>query len=188
MRKLLGLIFFILVLTTSSTVLAGSKVVAILPVINNSGLRGGHYAADIIEDKLLDKFSDRYVVLSGQTLLDGLRRAGIDDFQSVDNYTLTLALRDMRVDYMVKTEIQFVSTSQKMEFPSALMFVKSWVATVPLYVNIIDVNRGSTIYEATIVEQGRHQSLIGFARQNSAVSNALGKAFDRFDREAYIPE
>lgn len=168
---------------------SSGHVVALLPVINNSGLRGDHYTVDMVDDNLANKFGNgKYQVLFGQPLIDDLKKEGIDDLRTVDNATLLAALRRMHVDYCVRTELLFVVTDQKLTLPSALLFIKTWTATVPLYVNILDVNQGVAIYDATIVENGRHESLIGFAHQSVAVKNGLAKVLDRFDREASIPE
>jgi hypothetical protein len=168
---------------------SSGHVVAILPVINNGGLRGDHYTVPMVEDKLSGKFDNgKYTVLSGQSLTDALKREGIDDVSTADSATLVAVLRRMHVDYYVRTELLFVVTDQKVSLPSALLFVKTWTATVPLYVNITDVNQGVPIYDATIVENGSNESIVGFAHQSLAVKNALAKVLDRFDREASIPE
>jgi hypothetical protein len=192
----LAAILVLLFLTYETLVYADSDLswgakhtVAILPVVNNGGLHGDHYTVDMIEDKMADKFGNgKYTVLSGQTLSDSLRREGIDDVRAVDNSTLVPVLKRLHVDYVVRTELLFVVTDQKLSLPSALLFIKSWTATVPLYANITDVNQGTVLYDATIVENGRHEAIIGFARQSSAVKSALAKALERFDRESWIPE
>jgi len=173
----------------SDTALGVKNVVAVLPVLNNTGLKADHYTSEMVEERMADKFGNgKYTILSGQVLLDGLKREGIDDPGAVDNATLLTALKRMHVDYCVLSELLVVVTDQKMVFPTALLFIKSWTATVPLYVNIIDVNQGTSFYESTIVENGRSEAIIGFSYQSSAVKIALNKALDRFDREITIPE
>jgi hypothetical protein len=167
----------------------GQKVVAVFPVINNSGIKGGSYVESMVEDKLGEKFANgKYNVLSGQALMDGLRREGIDDFRTADSTMLIAALQRMRVDYSVRMEVQYVYSDQRMRFPDALFLVKIWTATVPLYANITDINRGVAIYDSVIVETGVQKSMVGFVHLYQAAMNALGKDLDRFDREAAIPE
>jgi hypothetical protein len=169
---------------------SGSKpVVAILPVLDSSSQRSGRYASQTIEDRLVGKFSDgRYVVLYGQVLLDGLRREGIDDVKTADPASVQAALRRMGVDYSIRTELMYVSLQQKVSLPSALLLIKVWNATVPLFVNVMDVNQGVALYDSTIIETGKHEAVIGFANQTSAVKNALDKVLDRLDREVSLPE
>lgn len=168
---------------------SGQKVVAVFPVINNSGIKGGSYVGSMVEERLGEKFgTGRYIVLAGQALLDGLRREGIEDYKTADSAMLIAALQRLRVDYSVKMEVQYVSSDQRMRFPEALLLVKIWTATVPLYANITDINRGVAVYDSVIVESGMQKSLVGFVHLYQAVMNALGKDLDRFDREAAIPE
>ncbi|MDR3589496.1 MAG: hypothetical protein P4N41_07510 [Negativicutes bacterium] len=169
---------------------AGSKpVVAVLPVLDNSGQRSGRYAAQTIEDKLVGKFSDgRYNVLYGQVLLDGLKNQGIDDVRTADTASVQAALGRMRVDYSIRTELMYVSLQQKVSLPTVLLFVKTWNATVPLFINVMDVNQGVALYDSTMIETGKHEAVIGFANQTSAVKNALDKILPRIDREVNLPE
>lgn len=167
----------------------GKTVVAFLPVVNNTGLKGDHYTSDMVDERMTEKFGNgKYSYLSGQVLLDELKQVGIDDPRGVDNATLMVALKKLHVDYCVRAELLVVVTEQKMIFPNVLLFIKTWTATVPLYISITDVNQGAPSYESTIVENGRYDAVIGFAYQAAAVKAALNKDLDRFDREAYISE
>jgi hypothetical protein len=165
----------------------GRPAIAVFPVVNNSSQRSGRLAIELIETKLTTKFAGRYTVLSGQTLADYLRREGVDDYNAVDSATLLEALRRVGVDYSIRAELQYVSLTQKVELPSALILMKSWIATVPLFINVTDVNQGVALYDATIVESGKHQSFIGFAQQQNAVRNATEQILDRIDREIILP-
>jgi hypothetical protein len=169
---------------------SGSKpVVAILPVLDNSGQRSGRYASQTIEEKLISKFSDgRYVVLYGQVLLDGLKKEGIDDPRSADTASVQAALRRMGVDYSIRTELMYVSLQQRVNLPTVLLLIKTWYATVPVFINVMDVSQGTALYDSTIIENGKHEAVIGFANQASAVKNAVDKVLDRLDREVYLPE
>jgi len=175
--------------TVCAAAFGQKPVVAILPVLDNSSQRSGRYASQAIEERLIGKFSDgRYVVLYGQVLLDGLKREGIEDLRSADPSSVQAALRRMKVDYSIRTELMYVSLQQRLNFPSALLLMKVWNATVPLFVNVMDVNQGSALYDSTIIENGKHEAVIGFANQTSAVKNALDKVLDRLDREVSLPE
>ena len=96
----------------------------------------------MIEERLNAKFAGRYTVLSGQTLVDGLHREGIDDMYAADNQSVQAALQRIGVDYSIRAELLYVSLHQKVELPSALFLIKSWVATVPLFINVTDVAQG----------------------------------------------
>jgi len=168
---------------------AGHKpVLALFPVIDNSSQKAGRVATEELNDQLADKFgSGKYVVLSGQTLLGDLKSEGINDFRNTDNATLQAALQRLGVDYSVRTELQYVTLKQKVSFPSVLLFIKTWMATVPLYINITDVNRRAAIFDTTLVETGRNEALIGFANQLDAVQNAMDKMLYRVATEVPLP-
>ncbi|MDR3564566.1 MAG: hypothetical protein P4N59_24475 [Negativicutes bacterium] len=177
-------------LQTASASAPGQKpVVAIFPVNDNSSQKSGRMAAQLVDDKLLAKFGDgRYTVLYGQALYESLRREGIDDPRSADNGAVQAALRRMRVDYSIRPELLYVSLHQSMVLPTALLLMKVWTANVPLFVNVMDVNKGYAVYDSTIVETGRHEAVMGFANQATAVRNAVDKILDRLDREVALPE
>jgi hypothetical protein len=187
---LAGIVLFATLAGTVHAAAPGSKpVVAVLPVLDNSGQRSGRYAAQTIEEKLVGKFSDgRYVVLYGQVLLDGLKSQGIDDPRTADISAVQAALGRMRVDYSIRSELMYVSLQQKVTLPSVLLFIKTWNATVPVFFNVMDVNQGVAVYDSTIIENGKHEAVIGFANQTSAVKNALDKLLPRIDREVNLPE
>ncbi|MBP2653701.1 MAG: hypothetical protein H6Q73_1270 [Firmicutes bacterium] len=168
----------------------GAKaVVAVLPAINNSGLRGGQYTAEMVNEALAAKFpADRYIVLSGQNLLDKLRMEGVEDYSTADSSALLAAFRAMMVDYSVRAEVLFVVTEQQLDFPNALILLKRWTATVPLYMIVADVNNGTNLYDSVITESGEHQALVGFVKQSNAVRRALEKDLQRFGREFWLPE
>ncbi|MBP2650711.1 MAG: hypothetical protein H6Q74_1536 [Firmicutes bacterium] len=186
---LLALVSFALVPNGVEAHYGSKAVVAVLPAINNSGLRGGGYTAEMINEALADKFpADRYIVLSGQSLLDRLSAEGIYDYSTADWGSLQAAFSDMRVDYSVRAEIQFVYTDQQLDFPNAIILLKRWTAVVPLYMTVTDVNNGYVIYDSVITENGEHQALVGFVKQSYAVRRGLEKALNRFNRECYLPE
>ena len=167
----------------------GKAVVAVLPAINNSGLRGGQYTAEMVNESLSYKFSaDRYIVLSGQNLLERLRSAGVEDYSTTDSSSLQAAFRGMMVDYSVRAEVLYVATDQQLEFPTALLLLKRWTATVPLYMTVADVNNGTVLYDAVLTENGEHQAMVGFVKQSYAVRRALDKDLQRFGREFWLPE
>ncbi|MBP2645360.1 MAG: hypothetical protein H6Q75_800 [Firmicutes bacterium] len=187
---LLTVVSFTLVPHLVEARMYGSKaVVAILPAINNSSLRGGGYTAEMVDESMAGKFSaDRYIVVSGQNLMDRLQMQGIGDYANTDWGTLVSALRNMRVDYCVRAEVQFVTTDQQLDFPNALILLKRWTATVPLHVTVMDINNGYALYDSVITENGEHQALVGFVKQSYAVRRGLEKALQRFNGEFYLPE
>lgn len=167
---------------------SGKPVLAVLPAINSSGLKGSHYLKDIVNESLDESFanSDRYTVLAGTSLEEGLRREGID-IRTADPAGLQAALRNMRVDYCLRTEVQYVVTEQQIKLPSVLLLIKTWYAIVPLRFTVIDVNQGVVYSDAVLSDHGQHDSIIGFAKQKKAVTDALYKVLDRFDREVLLP-
>lgn len=162
----------------------GRKLVAIFPVVNSSNIRGSYYLNDMVDEALLRKFdSSRYLVISGQALVDVLRRYGVEDYRWADTDTLLSALRDMHVDYSVRTEILAVSARQKVSYPDILLLMKTWVVVVPLNCTVTDVPNGVVVYDVTIADQGSHESFIGFASKEQAARGALYQVLERFAQE-----
>lgn len=165
------------------------KLFAVLPAINNSGLKGSNYLNDLVNESLNQKFgsSERYIVLTGSSLVEGLRREGIENFRTADPAALHAALRNMNVDYCLRTEVQYIATEQRIKLPSVLLLIKTWYATVPLHFTVTDINHGVVYSDIVISDHGQHDSIVGFAKQKKAVTDALEKVLDRFDREVALP-
>ncbi|HWQ62583.1 MAG TPA: hypothetical protein VN521_09745 [Negativicutes bacterium] len=158
--------------------------VALLPVINNSGQKRTQYMVGMINESLQAQFSpDRCLVIIDQTLDDALRRQGIDDFRTVDSYTLNNALQALGVDYSVRTEILAVATRQKVYFPDVFLLMKSWAAQVPVNFAVTNVRTGEVIYAATFSEYAKHDAIIGFNDRHYAIRFALAKVLEKFAQE-----
>ncbi len=158
--------------------------VALLPVINNSGQKHTGYMAGTITEVLNAKFpSDRYLVVSGQVLEDALRQQGIDDFRTVGSYSLINAMQAMGVDYYVRTEIQAVTTRQRVFLPDVFLLLKQWAATVPVSFTVMNVRTGAVVYDATFSEYARNDGLVGFTDRHNAIRIGLSRLLDRFAQE-----
>lgn len=164
--------------------LSRKPIVAILPVINNASQKNTKFMIQMVDDSLSRKFSgDRYLVISGQMLMDAFRRRGVDDPSSLDQETLNAVLRDMQIDYSVRTEILPVNARQRVDFPDIFLFMKTWVATVPFSWTITNVQTGEILYDFTYADSGKHEAIIGFANRDYAISVALSKVLERFESE-----
>lgn len=162
-------------------------VIALLPVVNNAAQKNTGYLVDMINDELNNKFSqDRYIIFSGQYLLDNFRRQGLDDPRDLDRATLHAVLESMRVDYCVRTEIMPIITRQRVDFPDVFLFMKTWIATVPFSCVITNVHTGAVVYEFSYSDYGKHEAIIGFANRDYAIRIALTKVLEKFDRESII--
>jgi hypothetical protein len=158
--------------------------VALLPVINNSGQRHTGYMVGVITEALNAKFPpERYLIVSGPVLEDALRQQGIDDFRTAGSYSLINALQAMGVDYYVRTEIQAVTTRQRVFLPDVFLLLKQWAATVPISFTVMNVRTGTVAYDATFSEYARNDGLVGFTDRHNAIRIGLSRVLDRFAQE-----
>lgn len=163
-------------------------LLALLPTVNNSYVKGGPSLAATTNDRLRSKYDmDRYILLHGQFLADSVARYGVYDIAALDEASCREILRGMGVDYSVRAELMPVNARQRIEFPTVLMFVKSWQATIPLRITVTNVAAGYVIFDGVFAEQGVHENLIGFASKENAIWLSLYKALDRMDAEAPLP-
>ncbi len=193
MRRLFCLFVFLFVLGLSpAPSLAAADdgqyihrpTVALLPVVNYSGQRNTGYMAGIIMDALYAKFpADRYTIVCGQPLEEALRGQGIDDFRTVSNSYLVSALQAMGVDYCVRTQVQGITTRQRVYLPDVFLLLKQWTAVVPVSFTITNVRTGAVVYDAAFSEYARNDGLIGFTDRHNAIRIGLSRLLDRFAQE-----
>lgn len=163
---------------------SAKQTVAILPIVDNSGLEKlNEYVPDIVTARLSNKFGSNYAVLSGQALVDKLKEKGITNVTTTEEKQLMAALKESGVTFMVKTEISKVDEKRGMKWG---LVIKKWCTTeMPVKTSIYDAE-GKMVFEKSITELGKNEVTVGFASTAGAIKDGLKKIYDKLDQESSL--